>query len=252
MLEVLQISENGLRANQTWINSISHNVANIQTAGFKKSVVNFGELVNNSTRPIAGSEQKNFEGMGVTVNSQIMDSRQGDMKATSRALDLAIEGGGFFEVELDDGTLGYTRAGRLSVNEEGRLVTQDGHVLSSEILIPLDSKNIKIKTNGMVQADVGVGQTVEVGQIQLMNFVNPEQLKAIGNELYIPSTLSGEAEQLVDEKSHRILQGQIEMSNVDLIDEMSDLLLAQRAYQLNARLIQTADQILETINNLRR
>jgi flagellar basal-body rod protein FlgG len=252
MLEVLQISENGLRANQAWINSISHNVANIQTAGFKKSIVNFGELVNNSSQSIGGAEKTQFEGMGVTVNSQIIDSRQGDMKATNRSLDLAIEGSGFFEVELDDGTLGYTRTGRLSVNEDGRLVTQDGHPLSSEILIPLDSKNIKIKTNGMVQADIGADQTVEVGQIQLMNFVNPEQLKAIGNELYVSSSQSGEPEQLVDEKSHRILQGFIEMSNVDLIDEMTDLLLAQRSYQLNARLIQTADQILETINNLRR
>jgi flagellar basal-body rod protein FlgG len=252
MLEVLQISENGLRANQAWINSISHNVANIQTAGFKKSIVNFGELVNTSSKPIGGAEKTQFEGMGVAVNSQIIDSRQGDMKATNRSLDLAIEGSGFFEVELDDGTLGYTRTGRLSVNEDGRLVTQDGHPLSSEILIPLDSENIKVKTNGMVQADVGADQTIEVGQIQLMNFVNPEQLKAIGNELYVSSSQSGEPEQLVDEKSHRILQGFIEMSNVDLIDEMTDLLLAQRSYQLNARLIQTADQILETINNLRR
>lgn len=252
MLEVLQISENGLRANQTWLNSISHNVSNIQTAGFKKSIVNFGELVNNSPESTIANKQAQFDGLGVTVNSQIIDTRQGDMKTTNRSLDLAIEGNGFFEVELGDGVLGYTRVGRLTVNPDGRLVTQEGYPLTSEITIPVDSKNIKIKTDGTVHADVGTDQTIEAGKIQLMNFVNSEQLKPIGNELYVATALSGEPEQLIDENTHKILQGFIEMSNVDLIDEMTDLLLAQRAYQLNARLIQTADQILETINNIRR
>jgi len=252
MLEILQISENGLRANQTWLNSISHNVANIQTLGFKKSLVNFGELVNNSPQLKAVNNEIQFDGMGTKIISQIMDVGQGDMKTTNRALDLAIEGNGFFEIELDDETLGYTRVGRLTVNPEGRLTTQEGHPLTSEILIPIDSKNIKISSDGTVHADVSDDQTIEIGKIQLVNFANPEHLKPIGNELYVPTELSGESEQSIGEGHSKILQGFVEMSNVDLIDEMTNLLLAQRAYQLNARLIQTADQVLETINNLRR
>lgn len=250
MLEVLQISENGLKANQQWINSISHNVANMQTPGFKKSNINFGELVGNGAANRADLTQ--FNGMGVAISGQTIDFRQGDLKMTNRPLDLAIDGSGFFEIELEDGNFGYTRLGSFTVDIDGRLVTKRGQVFSSEIIVPLDSKSVRVESNGTIFADLGLNERIEIGQIQLVNFANPEGLRAIGNETYVATESSGEPELAIDNETRKILQGFLEMSNVDLIDEMGDLLLAQRSYQLNARLIQTADQILETINNLRR
>ncbi len=251
MLEILQISENGLRTNQEWLNTISHNVSNIQTPGYKKTSLNFGELVTSSVIPQNG-QPGNFQGMGVTVESNMIDARMGDIKATGRSLDIAITGNGFLEVELENGDYAYTRVGRLTVNQDGRLTTHDGLLLSSDINIPSGTKNILIGQTGMVTANIGTDETIELGQLTLVNFSAPEFLHAIGSERYIVTEKSGQPEQLIDQPDQGFMQGYLEMSNVDLIDEMSDLMMAQRAYQLNARLIQTADQILETINNLRR
>ncbi len=251
MLEILQISENGLRANQEWLNTISHNVSNIQTPGYKKASLNFGELVG-APAPAENAQQNNFKGMGVTINSSMIDATHGDIKATGRSLDVAITDNGFLEVELENGDYAYTRVGRFSINQDGRLTTHDGLMLSSDINIPVGTKNIVIGQTGIVTAQISSEETVELGQLTLVNFNAPEFLQAIGNERYIVTEKSGQPEQQLNQVNQGFMQGFLEMSNVDLIDEMSDLMVAQRAYQLNARLIQTADQILETINNLRR
>jgi flagellar basal-body rod protein FlgG len=251
MLEILQISENGLRTNQEWLNTISHNVSNIQTPGYKKASLNFGELVASTAMPQNG-QPSNFQGMGVAVESNMIDSSMGDIKATGRSLDVAITGTGFLEVELENGDYAYTRVGRLTINQDGRLTTHEGLLLSSDINIPEGTKNIVIGQTGIVTAQIGADETMELGQLTLVNFTAPEFLHAIGSERYIATEKSGQPEQLIDQPDQGFMQGYLEMSNVDLIDEMSDLMVAQRAYQLNARLIQTADQILETINNLRR
>lgn len=252
MLEILQISENGLKANQEWISSISHNVSNIQTPGYKKSIVNFGELVGASAIASESLNENQFQGMGVEIESSMIDARRGDIKATGRLLDVAIEGEGFLELELEDGNYAYTRLGRLSLNQDGKIVTHDGLFLTSDISIPSGAKNVIISTSGAVTAELEANEIVELGQLNLVTFTAPEHLQSIGNERFLATSKSGEAEQVVDTKAGGFMQGFLEMSNVDLIEEMSDLLIAQRAYQLNARLIQTADQILETINNLRR
>lgn len=255
MLEILQISQNGLKANQEWINSISHNVANMQTPAFKKSSVNFGELVNTQAPMNDSIEKPRFEGMGVAVSNSIIDFNKGAMKSTGRALDVAIDGPGFIELQLENGSSAYTRLGRLSINPDGKLTTFDGVALSADISIPSGAKNVKIDQQGVVSVQLTEQDFVEVGALNLVQFTNPENLQPIGNEKYLVTQLSGEPETILstDSKSDSgILQGFLEMSNVDLIDEMSNLLMAQRAYQLNARLIQTADQILETVNNLRR
>jgi len=251
MLEILQISENGLRTNQEWLNSISHNISNIQTPGYKKNSLNFGELV--AAPLVSGSDQSvDVQGMGVGVQSSMIDSSIGDVKATGRPLDVTITGEGFLEIELENGDYAYTRVGRLSINEDGRLTTADGLLLSSDVTIPSGAKSILINKTGIVSAQIGADENLELGQLTLVNFTAPEFLQSIGDERYIVTEKSGQAELLVGDTEQGFMQGYLEMSNVDLIDEMSDLLIAQRAYQLNARLIQTADQILETINNLRR
>lgn len=252
MLEILQISENGLKANQAWLNAISHNVANIQTPGFKKNIVNFGELVNNQDVDSSSANINISKGMGVAVYEGSVDTRQGDIKATGRMLDLAIDGSGFFEVELADGGYVYTRVGQLAVNAEGRLITQQGDYVGGGVIVPPDTEVLRIESDGKVYADFADSETMELGEILMVNFANPGKLKALGGDLFQMTANSGDPEPVVDSKSNRIMQGYMEMSNVDLIDEMSQLLLAQRAYQLNARLIQTADQIMETINNIRR
>lgn len=250
MLEVLQISENGLKANQDWINSISNNVANMQTPGFKKTSLGFSELVKTDSGENGAASV--VSGSGVKVSDKAIDFSQGDLKMTNRALDLAIEGAGFFEVEMNNGEVGYTRLGRLSVNADGNLVTQNGERLSGDIVIPIEAQSVTVNADGAVLANLGDGEQLELGSIQIFNFANPESLRPIGGETYLASDTSGQPEVVADNSGHKILQGFLEMSNVNLIDEMGDLLMAQRSYQLNARLIQTADQILETINNLRR
>ncbi len=252
MIEILQISENGLRANQEWINSISHNVTNMQTPGYKKTITNFGELVNGVSSLNSEVKSEHYSGMGVTVTSTMLNSASGDIKATGRDLDIAIKGGGFIELETESGDFVYTRLGRLSLDEDGRLISEDGLMLSSDIVVPANYKALNVDSSGVVRADLGSGDVIELGKIDLVKFTSADHLQPIGNEKYLATERSGQAEKIESSDEGAIMQGFLEMSNVDLIDEMSDLLLAQRAYQLNARLIQTADQILETINNLRR
>lgn len=252
MLEIMQISENGLKANQEWINSISHNVANIQTPSYKKEMVNFGELVSTSSNSSQGAIDQVSHGMGVGIESSMIDTGKGDIKATGRDLDIAIDGAGFVEIELPNGDFAYTRLGRLSINDEGLITTYDGLPLSSRIAIPSGASNLKIDEKGMVTVQVGENESINLGTINLVNFAAPEYLQSLGKERYLATDKSGVPDEVTEQTNTRFLQGFLEMSNVDLIDEMSSLLLAQRAYQLNARLIQTADQILETINNLRR
>lgn len=253
MLEILHISETGLKSNQEWINSISHNVANMQTPGFKKASMGFGELVNNTNIQGAQPQEPKFEGKGVKTVSQSIDFSRGDIKQTGKSLDVAINGDGFIELETDNGETVYTKLGHLGVNADGRLVAHDGSLISSDITIPADNRGVRIATNGLVSVDMGGGNFLDVGSINIVKFNNPEYLQAVGNQIFRSTRLSGDAEiELNTANKSSLSQGFLEMSNVNLIDEMSDLLLAQRAYQLNARLIQTADQILETINNLRR
>ena len=253
MLEILQISENGLRSNQEWLNTISHNIANIQTPGFKKTMLNFGELVSTSAHAQPSDASNEFRGMGVSIESSIIDSKMGDIKSTGKPLDVAITGNGFLEVELENGDYAYTRLGKLSINDDGKLIMQNGLTLSSDINIPANAKNILINQSGIVSVQMdNTDDAVEVGQLALVKFAAPEFLHAMGGELFTANERSGQPEKIIDQPGNGFMQGFIEMSNVDLIGEMSDLMMAQRAYQLNARLIQTADQILETINNLRR
>ncbi|GGY84976.1 flagellar basal-body rod protein FlgG [Cellvibrio zantedeschiae] len=253
MLEILHISENGLKANQEWINSISHNVANMQTPGFKKASVGFSELISAGNIQHEPVQKSNFEGMGVSIANKATDFSKGDIKQTGKYLDVAVIGDGFIELETENGDLVYTKLGHLGVNADGRLVAHDGSLLSSDINIPTGNKGVRIAPNGLVSADMGDGNFLDVGSINIVRFNNPEYLQSIGNQIFQPTKQSGEAElESTSTSKTTLAQGFLEMSNVNLVDEMSDLLLAQRAYQLNARLIQTADQILETINNLRR
>lgn len=257
MIDALNIASSALAANQAWIDSISNNVANMQTIGFKRSEVNFHDRVRDvAVRDEAGATTlMSHAGAGVQVGEPVQVFSPGTVRATGNELDLAIQGDGFFEVALPTGELAYTRAGRFHVDADGQLALADGQVLSGDVRVPPDVGRLQIKQDGQVQGTVSeTGEVINLGQLQLVRFASAEQLSKLSDGLYRPSELSGEpvyAEPGRDGLG-ALLQGSIEMSNVNLIDEMSGLVLAQRAYQMNARLLQASDQVLETINNLRR
>jgi len=253
MIDAISISSNGLRANQAWIDSISDNIANIQTPNFKRTVVQFEDLVAVSSDDTVSS-MNTQSGQGASALANSIDASMGQIKRTGDSLHIAINGGGFIEVIDANGESKYTRGGVLTVNADGQLLAS-GMEIASQVFLPPDASNIEITGNGVVR--VGIGQDagiVDVGQLELVQFSNPNMLTREGGGLFAVNESSGEPIFSVagEQSVGQIMQGYLEMSNVELVDEMTSLVMAQRAYQLNARVIQTADQILETINNLRR
>lgn len=257
MIDALSIASSGLAANQAWIDNISNNVANMQTVGYKRSQVDFHDMVRVvSTRDEGGAGSAALlAGAGIQASQPVQVFSPGTFRQTDGELDLAIQGDGFFEVALPNGEPAYTRAGRFHLDADGQLALSGGQALTSDLRIPPDVSKVSIRQDGTVQATVTeTGEVINLGQIQLAKFVSAENLQKLADGLYRPTQMSGEASYAEPGRDGQgvLLQGYVEMSNVNMIDEMSGLVLAQRAYQMNARLLQASDQILETINNLRR
>lgn len=259
MIDALYIANTGLKAQQTQLDIISNNVVNMNTPGFKKSRVDFANLAyQNANLPevrVMDSENAALVGGGISIATTRSIFSPGDARTTGNPLDVAIHGNGFFEVMGEDGELGYTRAGRLGVDRDGFLVTSSGQRLSAGIQVPPDAEQLEITETGEVRATlVGESEPISLGQIDLARFTNTDGLNPLGNSTFSPTRKSGDAYLARPGEAGvgTLHQGQLEVSNVELVEEMSHLMLAQRAYQLNARLLQASDQILETINNLRR
>jgi len=251
MIDAISIANSGLAANQKWLDTISSNISNMQTMGYKKESAQFSNLIATNNINNAISQQ----GIGVSLENTYSDFKNGDVQTTNQPYDFAIQGKGFFEVEQPDGSLAYTRIGQFHVNAEGQLALANGQVLTADIRIPADVERVNLAADGTLSGKViGTGEELELGKIELVNFNNDSQLKKMGNGLYLPTQLSGEPQygEMNTEGMGTVLQGHLEMSNVDLVSEISNLIMAQRAYQLNARVLQAGDQIMETINNLRR
>lgn len=256
MIDALHISESGLKANQKWIDHISNNVANMQTAGFKKSAVQFVDMVGaKSTDANAAQIGDATNGQGTRIGQSITVFSAGPVKATGESLDVAINGSGFLEVMLPEGGMAYTRLGKLKLNNDGQLTTVSGYVLADDIRVPSDITAIEIDRMGNIRGKAGqAGEVLELGQLRIAHITNPESMEVLGEGLFATTQASGEAviRQAGEDGAGELMQGYLEMSNVDLVEEMTNLVMAQRAYQLNARIIQTVDQVMETINNLRR
>ncbi|MBP2606020.1 flagellar hook-basal body protein [Acinetobacter calcoaceticus] len=251
MIDAISIANSGLAANQKWLDTISSNISNMQTMGYKKESAQFSNLIATNNINNAISQQ----GIGVSLENTYTDFKNGDVQTTNQPYDFAIQGRGFFEIEQPDGSLAYTRIGQFHVNAEGQLALANGQVLTADIRIPADVERVNLAADGTLSGKViGTGEELELGKIELVNFNNDSQLKKMGNGLYLPTQLSGEPQygEMNTEGMGTVLQGHLEMSNVDLVSEISNLIMAQRAYQLNARVLQAGDQIMETINNLRR
>jgi flagellar basal-body rod protein FlgG len=244
------------------VDNTANNLANVNTTGFKKSRVDFQDLLYQTLRPAGATAAAGAQvptGIQIGYGSRPVATQkiftQGDYQQTGNALDLVIEGSGFFQVLMPDGSSAYSRAGSLKMDGDGRLVTSDGYALEPEISIPEGWVDLSVGTDGTVSVMLsGESSPQEAGTIQLARFTNPAGLKSLGRNLYVATDTSGEAVPGTpgDEGLGTIAQGFLEMSNVNVVEEMVNLITGQRAYEVNSRAIQTADEMLQAANTLRR
>lgn len=266
-MRAMWTAASGMKSLQLSVDTISHNLANVNTTGFKKIRTEFKDLLyvklknNEKIDGEVGAPVDLQIGHGVIPGANVKSFTQGALQRTDSIFDFAIEGEGFFEIEDVNGNLFYTRDGsfKLGLSEGGQsLLTSDGYYVQGEdgrINITGDVDDISVDTNGVVRvkySDSEEGVYEEVGQIKLVKIANPQGLAAKGMNLYAVTTASGPALNLDDGEAGNIRQGVLEMSNVQVVDEMVNLITAQRAYEINSKAIQTADQMLELANNLKR
>ena len=260
MFRSLNIAATGMVAQETKLDTIANNLANSNTAGFKRQEAEFEDLLYQTQRG-AGRVQGNVAGpttvqlgSGARVVATPRSFAQGTVEQTGNPLDVAIEGNGFFVVTRDDGTQAFTRSGMLKLGSDGRLVTSDGLPLEPALNVPLDASNLTISSDGRVTAELP-GQTlpVELGQIQLANFANPGGLSALGHNLFLPTESSGDPRMgnPGTEARGRLMQGAREGSNVEVVSEMIGLIRTQRAYEINSKVISAADDMLRSATQLR-
>jgi len=257
MHPALYISKTGLSAQDTALTTISNNLANVSTVGFKKDSAVFQDLMYQVKREPGGLNSQDSQlpsglqlGTGVRVEGTTKQFTQGSMEVTEQALDLAVNGRGFFQILLPDGTTSYTRDGQFQVNSDGEIVTASGNRLEPSITIPENTANITIGEDGTVSATInGEATAQQVGQIDTVDFINPQGLKAIGNNLFRETEASGDPQTGTPGLSGfgEIKQGMLESSNVEVVEELVSMITTQRAYEMNSKVVSTADQMLQYI-----
>ncbi len=260
MMRSLWSAATGMIAQQLNIDTISNNLANVNTIGFKKSRAEFEDLIYQTQRIAGSMTQGDIRiptgiqvGMGVRPTTVHKFFSQGDYQNTSNPLDMAIEGDGFFQVMVGDEEC-YTRAGAFKLNEDGTIVTANGYVLQPEFTVPAETKHVTITEGGTITCLDNNGEELATADIPLYTFINPPGLEARGRNLYTPTEASGEAvegEPGVD-NTGTIAQGFLEMSNVEVVEEMVNMIVGQRAYEVNSKAIQTSDSMLQIAVQLKR
>ena len=258
-MRALRIAATGMSAQQTNVEVISNNIANMNTVGFKAQRAEFEDLLyDNVQRPGAQSSDTGTVvptgvqlGSGVKTGSVYRILTQGAMTQTGNKLDTAINGRGYYQVLLPSGDTAYTRAGNFSVNDQGQIVTSEGYQVIPQITIPQNATDVTISSSGQVQVTLpNQAATQQVGQMQLASFFNEAGLEAIGDNLFLQSGSSGQPVTGTPNSTGfgGLQQGYTEASNVDAVTEISNLIVAQRAYEMNSKVITTADQMLQTAN----
>ena len=262
MIRSLWTAATGMAAQELNIDVISNNLANVNTAGFKKSRVDFQDLLYQTIRTAGTTEAQGAQaptgiqvGLGSQTGSVQKLFTQGDFHQTENPLDLVIQGDGMFQITMPDGTLAYTRDGTFKLDGQGRMVTSDGFPLEPQITIPPEATSISVGSDGTVSVTMsGQATPQEIGTIQIAKFLNPAGLTSAGRNLHMPTAASGDP--TVDTPGMNglgtLASGFYEMSNVKVVEEMVSMIVAQRAYEVNAKAIQTSDEMLNIANNLRR
>ncbi len=261
MFRALNIAATGMAAQETHLEAISHNIANGGTVGYKKERIDFQDLLYQTVRqagtptgPTTTSPTGLQIGTGVRVVSTSRMFQQGTILQTGNQLDVAVEGNGFMVVQQPDGTPAYTRDGALKTDGDGRIVNSEGYPLDPPITVPPDASTVSISSNGTVSVTLP-GQTTpsDIGQIQLANFVNPAGLSATGHNLLTPTKASGEPQVGEPGADGRgtLMQGAVEQSNVDIVEEMIGMISAQRSYEINSKVITTADDMLRAASQMK-
>lgn len=261
MLDALYIGATGMHAQQVNVDTIANNLANVNTSAYKKARVSFSDLVvKGAAQQATGDEAGPLgaatsigAGVGATATTRMFDV--GDIKKTDVPLDLAIHGDGFFELAMPDGTRAYSRGGSLKVNADGQLATQAGIPLKPGIVVPDNVEGIVVAPSGRLQVRLaGQSTLVEAGQLEMVRFTNPQGLVAQGGNTYRASDASGEpiGGKPGEDGMGTVAQGFLEGSNVKLVEEMVNLMVAQRAYEASVKVVQASDEMLGLINGLRR
>ena len=258
MIRALRTASAGMYVQQLYVDTIANNLANVNTTGFKKSKAEFQDLFYQTLESAGSSAAEGTEiqvGHGARLAAIHTVFSQGDVSPTQNALDVVINGRGFFQIVRPDGTIVYTRDGALKLSSDGRIVTSDGYALEPDISLPTDTTDIQIGADGTVSVLItGEREPEPVGDIELAKFVNPSGLRSLGRNLYESTVASGEP--LLGtpgtEGFGELMQGYLEMSNVKVAEEMVNMIVAQRAYEINVKVIKTVEEMLSLANNIRR
>lgn len=263
MIRALYSAASGMTAQQLNVDNIAHNLANANTTGYKMRRAQFQDLLyQNLVQPGASAGQQTIVptglqlGLGTRAASNEIIFTQGNFQSTDNPLDVVIQGRGFFQVRRPSGELAYTRAGSFHLDRDGNLVTSDGDPLEPQITIPPDAQSVTIAPDGTVSfLQPGQSAVQQAGQIQLAGFQNPAGLNSIGRNLYLPTDASGDptlANPGGQEGLGTLLQGYTEQSNVSVVEEFISLIVSQRAYEANSKVVKAADDMYQQVNNLTR
>jgi flagellar basal-body rod protein FlgG len=258
MLRALWSAATGMYAQQLRVDTLANNLANVNTVGFKKMRVDFQDLFYQTVAPAGArttSQSETTTGIQIGMGTRPVATQkiflQGEYESTENPLDMVIEGAGFFQVTMPDGTIAYTRAGDFKKNADGMLVTSDGYYLEPSIVIPENASEVHVGSDGTISVRAG-GEIQTIGTMELARFVNPAGLMNIGRNLFVATAASGDA--IVGtpgtEGFGTLAQGVLEMSNVKVVEEMVNMITAQRAYEINSKVIKTADDMIALANNM--
>lgn len=258
-MRALNIAATGLSAQQTNVDVISHNLANMTTTGYKQQRAEFDDLIYQDLRRTGTTTTAQDAilpvgvqiGLGVQTAAISRNIEQGTVQNTENPLDVAIQGKGYFQVELPDGTVGYTRDGTFKLSPDGIIVTREGLTVQPAITIPEDALGVSINSAGIVEVtQQGQVEPQELGQLEIATFVNPNGLQAIGDNLFTETPASGNPilGNAAEDGVGSILQGYLENSNVNPVQEVTNLIVAQRAYEMNTKVLTAADEMLQSLN----
>ena len=260
-MRALDIAATGMQAQQTNVEVISNNIANMTTTGYKRRRAEFTDLIYQDVRRVGSTSSDAGQvlpsgaqiGLGVKTVAVVPINEQGNLQQTGNSLDVAISGNGYFQVQLPNGSIAYTRDGSFALSPSGQIVTSEGYVVQPAITIPPTATSVTINGAGQVQVSLD-GQVAPqlVGQLQIATFPNPSGLDAQGDNLFIATAASGTATTGLPEAPGfgMVQQGFIETSNVNVVTEITDLITAQRAYEMNSKVITAGDQMMATLTNL--